>query len=128
MSVELPKLRLPHRHRLVDSVYHSLEDAILSGRICPGERLLESWIAELLQVSRTTVREALLKLEHEDYAVSKPRRGTFVTRLAREDALDLCYSRALIESFAVSSGYARIDAQVFNYSEIICQASYEWAC
>jgi DNA-binding GntR family transcriptional regulator len=117
MSVELPKLRLPSRHRLVDSVYNSLEDAILSGRIRPGERLVETWIAEQLQVSRTTVREALLKLEHEGYAVSKPRRGTFVTRLAREDALDLCYSRALIESFAVSSGYTRIDERLFDTLE-----------
>ena len=115
--MELPKLRLPSRHRLVDSVYHSLEDAILSGRIRPGERLVETWIAEQLQVSRTTVREALLKLEHEGYAVSKPRRGTFVTRLAREDALDLCYSRALLESFAVSSGYARIDERLFDTLE-----------
>jgi len=32
--------------------------------------------------------------------VSEPRRDTFATRLAREDALDLSYSRALLESFA----------------------------
>jgi GntR family transcriptional regulator, rspAB operon transcriptional repressor len=117
MPVELPKLRPPSRHRLVDLVYHSLEDAILSGRMRPGERLVEAWIAEQLQVSRTTVREALLKLEHEGYAVSKPRRGTFVTRLAREDALDLCYSRALLESFAVSSGYASLDAALIDKLE-----------
>jgi DNA-binding GntR family transcriptional regulator len=109
MTVDLPKLHLASRSRLIDAVYHSLEEAILAGRMRPGERLVESWIAEQLQVSRTTVREALLMLEHEGYVVSQPRRGTFVTRLAREDALDLCYSRALLESFAVSTGYARID-------------------
>jgi GntR family transcriptional regulator, rspAB operon transcriptional repressor len=117
MPADLPKLRPPSRHRLVDSVYHSLEDAILSGRIRPGERLVETWIAQQLQVSRTTVREALLRLEHEGYAVSKPRRGTFVTRLAREDALDLCYSRALLESFAVSSGYACLDETLLGELE-----------
>jgi len=118
VTIELPKLRPPSRHRLVDMVYHSLEEAILSGRMRPGERLLEAWIAEQLQVSRTTVREALLMLEHEGYVVSKPRRGTFATRLAREDALDLCYSRALLESFAVSSGYAQIDRQLLDGLEI----------
>jgi DNA-binding GntR family transcriptional regulator len=109
MPVSLPKLHLTSRSRLIDAVYHSLEEAILAGRMRPGERLVETWIAEQLQVSRTTVREALLMLEHEGYVVSKPRHGTFVARLAREDAQDLCYSRALLESFAVSSGYARID-------------------
>jgi GntR family transcriptional regulator, rspAB operon transcriptional repressor len=113
MTVDLPKLRQPSRSRLIDAVYHSLEEAILAGRMRPGERLVEAWIAEQLQVSRTTVREALLMLEHEGYVVSKPRHGTFVTRLAREDAQDLCYSRALLESFAVSSGYARIDDTLF---------------
>src|SRR5262245_34001185 len=92
MSSELLKLRARRRARIVDDVYRSLEEAILSGRMRPGERLVESKIADHLGVSRTTVREALLMLERQGYVVSKPRRGTFVTRLAREDALDLCYT------------------------------------
>src|SRR5262249_22317836 len=117
MQVDLPKLRQPSRSRLIDAVYHSLEEAILAGRMRPGERLVETWIAEQLQVSRTTVREALLMLEHEGYVVSKPRHGTFVARLAHEDALDLCYSRALLESFAVSAGYASADDTLFGTLE-----------
>ena len=114
MSQETLKLRAPSRARLVDDVYRSLEEAILSGRMRPGERIVESWLAEHLDVSRTTVREALLMLEREGYVVSEPRRGTFVTRLAREEALDLCYTRALLESFAVRAGYARIDARALD--------------
>src|ERR687887_1142702 len=114
MPPEMLKLRAPSRARLVDDVYRSLEEAILSGRMRPGERLVESWIAEYLKVSRTTVREALLMLERQGYVVSKPRRGTFVARLAREDALDLCYNRALLESFAVGAGYQRIDDGVLG--------------
>jgi DNA-binding GntR family transcriptional regulator len=53
-------------------------------------------------------------LERQGYVVSQPRRGTFVTRLAREEALDLCYNRALLESFAVRTGYGRIDATVLG--------------
>jgi DNA-binding GntR family transcriptional regulator len=106
------KLRPPSRSRLVDDVFRSLEEAILSGKMRPGDRLIETWLAEHLKVSRTTVREALLMLERQGYVVSEPRRGTFVTRLAREDALDLCYNRALLESYAVGLGYARIDERV----------------
>src|SRR5207248_6083930 len=115
MPPDILKLRAPSRARLVDDVYRSLEEAILSGRMRPGERLVESWIAAHLEVSRTTVREALLMLERQGYVVSKPRRGTFVTRLAREEALDLCYNRALLESFAVRSGYARIGNRVITH-------------
>src|SRR6476620_8783832 len=108
------KLRAPSRARLVDDVYRSLEEAILSGRMRPGERIVEAWLSEHLEVSRTTVREALLMLEREVYVVSEPRRGTFVTRLPREEALDLCYTRALLESFAVRAGYTRIDKLVIE--------------
>jgi DNA-binding GntR family transcriptional regulator len=80
----------------------------------PGERIVEAWLSEHLNVSRTTVREALLMLEREGYVVSEPRRGTFVTRLPREEALDLCYMRALLESFAVRAGYARIDTPLLE--------------
>ena len=53
-------------------------------------------------------------LERAGYVVSEPRRGTFVTRLPREEALDLCYTRALLESFAVRAGYTRIDTLVIE--------------
>ena len=109
MPPETLKLRTPSRTRLVDDVYRSLEEAILSGRMRPGERIVEAWLSEHLDVSRTTVREALLMLEREGYVVSEPRRGTFVTRLTREEALDLCYNRALLESFAVRAGYLEVD-------------------
>src|SRR5262245_59354157 len=68
----LPQLRPPSRARLVDDVCQSLEEAILSGRIAPGERLREAWIAEQLGVSRTTIREALLMLERQGLVVTKP--------------------------------------------------------
>lgn len=79
----------------------------------PGERLIETKLCDELGVSRTTLREALLKLERRGLVRLEPRRGTFVTRLAREDALDLCRARALLEAFALSSGYHRLDASTF---------------
>jgi DNA-binding GntR family transcriptional regulator len=106
-------LRRPSGLRLVDDVAHSIEDAILAGQMRPGERLIESKLCDELGVSRTTLREALLMLERRGLVRLEPRRGTFVTRLAREDALDLCRARALLEAFALSSGYDRLDASTF---------------
>jgi DNA-binding GntR family transcriptional regulator len=121
MPPETLKLRQPSRSRLVDDVYRSLEEAILSGRMRPGDRLVETWIAEQLEVSRTTVREALLMLERGGYADSNPRRGMCVTRLAPEDSLDLRSTRALLESFSVSAGYSQADQRLFDELERCCE-------
>lgn len=113
----LPRLRKPTRNRLVDDVARSLEEAILSGEAAPGTRLVEEAIARQLSVSRTTVREALLMLERNGLVVSRPRRGTFVTRISREDALDIGYARALLEAYAVTVGYERITPAVLAAME-----------
>jgi DNA-binding GntR family transcriptional regulator len=109
--VSVGVLRPLRRHRIVDDVVRSLEDAILAGRMRPGERLLGAQLAEQLGVSQTTVREALLMLENRGLVKSEPRRGSFVTRLAREDARDLCRARALIEGYAIYVGLPQIDAE-----------------
>ena len=109
MSNSKMPLRKPSRIRVVDDVRQSLERAILSGVMRPGERLAEAHLAEELAVSRTTVREALLMLETCGLVVSVPRRGTFVTRLSAKDALEISYLRALLEGFAVSVARDRID-------------------
>lgn len=117
MSSDEPKLRQPSGSRLVDDVRRSLEEAIYSGRVRPGERLPVAQTAERLGVSHTTVREAFLMLERQSLVVNKPRRGTFVTRLSEEEALDICRSRALIESYALRIGYNQIDEEIIHQLE-----------
>jgi len=53
------------RTRLADDVYEQILSAILSGVIVPGERLIQETIASQIDVSRTPVREAILRLERE---------------------------------------------------------------
>lgn len=115
-------LRPPNRARLVDEVRASIEEAILGGVMRPGERLLEAQLAGELSVSRTTVREALLMLEHQGLVESHARRGTFVTRLSPDDALDVGFARALLEAYAVRAGFARIDAELLGRLENIIAA------
>lgn len=119
---ELRQLTTSGRQRLVDEVSRILEEAILAGTVRPGERLIEAAIAQRLSVSRTTVREALLMLERQGLITSVPRRGTFVKRLSREEALDMGFTRALLEGFAVGAGFERIDAQVIGRMERLLDA------
>jgi DNA-binding GntR family transcriptional regulator len=117
MEHDPPKLRRPSRARLVDGVLRSLEDAILSGDVAPGSRLVEVTIANQLGVSRTTVREAFLMLEKQGLVVSRPRKGTFVTRISDSDALDLGRTRALLESYAITVGRDRITPELLSNLE-----------
>jgi DNA-binding GntR family transcriptional regulator len=107
------RLRQPSGLRLIDDVAHSIEDAILAGQMRPGERLTETRLCEELGVSRTTLREALLTLQRRGLVRSEPRHGTFVTRLSREESLDLCKARALLESYAITAGYERLTEDDF---------------
>jgi len=71
----------PDRTLLRDGVYRRLRDAIVDGTFEPGEQLKDGALAEWLGVSRTPVREALLRLAHGGLVVAQPGRSTIVSTL-----------------------------------------------
>ena len=70
----------PSRAVLGDEVYVRLGEAILDGRLAPGERLRDHELAEWLGVSRTPVREALQRLERVGLVEVSPHRYTRVSQ------------------------------------------------
>ncbi len=88
----------PVSHR--ERVYEELRRLILTGRIPPGTRLVESAIATEMGVSRTPVREALHNLDLEDLIHSIPRVGYFVSDMSDYDIEDLFATREAIEQLA----------------------------
>ncbi|MEE2953339.1 MAG: GntR family transcriptional regulator [Pseudomonadota bacterium] len=77
--------RLPAR----DRAYHELKFRILEGRLAPGTTLLETEVADLLALSRTPVREALIRLEEEGLVEVKPRHGVTVKAQSLEDIREI---------------------------------------
>lgn len=80
------------RRLLRDDVYGRLRDAIVDGTFAPGEQLRDLELAEWLGVSRTPVREALLRLAEAGLVVTQPGRSTTVSSLderAIRDARDV---------------------------------------
>lgn len=69
------------RRLLRDDVYHRLRDAIVDGSLAPGEQLRDGELAAWLGVSRTPVREALLRLAEAGLVVAQPGRSTTVSSL-----------------------------------------------
>jgi GntR family transcriptional regulator, gluconate operon transcriptional repressor len=91
---------LDGRRSLVGDAVDQLRQAILTGRFRQGERLVETKIADQLQVSRGTVREAFKLLRSEGLVEEEPRRGTFVVSLSGKDAREIYELRMAIEGRA----------------------------
>jgi DNA-binding GntR family transcriptional regulator len=73
------------RSLLRDDVYARLRDAIVDGTFAPGEVLRDGELAEWLGVSRTPVREALLRLAASGLIVARPGRSTVVAEMEEDD-------------------------------------------
>jgi DNA-binding GntR family transcriptional regulator len=85
-----------------------IRDAIVEGRLEPGERLKEEELARELGISRTPIREALLMLQAEDLVVATPNRGAIVRIHDAEELEDLYDLRALLEGHAARRAADRI--------------------
>lgn len=83
-----------------EQVYEALLDELMCGRFQRSEKLQESGLAEYFQVSRTPLREALSKLQHDGLVVSEPYRGVFVRDYTQEEAEELVELRIELEVFA----------------------------
>jgi DNA-binding GntR family transcriptional regulator len=81
--------------------YDALRNAILTGKLAPGERIVEAEMARQMGISRAPIREAIRTLEREGMVRYVPRRGTIVVELTRDDIVDIYYLRAHLEAYAV---------------------------
>jgi DNA-binding GntR family transcriptional regulator len=86
---------------LATQVQRSLEHAIFTGALKPGERLIEVDLADALQVSRASLREALRLLENKGLVVTTHRRGAFVIDLTDDDVREIYGVRLLLENHAI---------------------------
>ncbi len=94
------KVKLFQRRLLSDDVVEYLIDQILQGTFKPGERVAELKLAHYLDVSQSTVREALRVLETKGFLKSVPFKGTFVREFKLEGLKDYFRTRTEIEMIA----------------------------
>ena len=85
----------------VEHAYREIKARILTNRYPPGFRALEQEVAEDLGVSRTPVREALIRLENEGLVRLIPRRGMHVLPLAPSDMREIYEVLTAVETMAV---------------------------
>lgn len=93
---------------LRDVVFKTLRQAILTGELKPGERLMEIHLANKLGVSRTPIREAIRQLELEGLVIMIPRKGAQVASITEKSMTDVLEVRLALEKLAVELACRRI--------------------
>ncbi len=84
-----------------DRVYHHVRTGILTRRFADNDLLAEGRIAQETGVSRTPVREALLRLEAEGMVALLPKRGALVLPVSAQEWRDVLATRELVETHCV---------------------------
>jgi GntR family transcriptional regulator, rspAB operon transcriptional repressor len=126
VSVRQPELTLTHARRLRGGaawqhVYARLREAIISVELEPGQQLSENDLAVRIGVSRTPIREALVRLRDDRLVEIVPQLGTFVTRISPAALADAQFVRESLECAAVRLAAQHADAHAVQALEAILQ-------
>lgn len=100
-------------------IVEQLRAAIVRLELPPGQMLSESDLAESFGVSRTPVREALIKLAQQGFIEVRPQRGTFITKIRPQELLEARFIREAIETAAIDRIIGRLDSATVR----ICEAT-----
>ncbi len=106
---------------LRDVVFNTLRQAILTGELKPGERLMEIHLAEKLGVSRTPVREAIHKLELEGLVTMSPRRGAAVAQITEKSMSDVLEVRRAMDALCAELACERISDEELEQLKKACE-------
>jgi DNA-binding GntR family transcriptional regulator len=100
--------------------YEDLRQAIISGELLPGERLLEEELSARLGLGRAAVRMALVRLEHDGLVERERHRGARVRRVSEDEAVEILEARAALEGLAARHAAMTADqATIDGLREIV---------
>ncbi|WP_250515918.1 GntR family transcriptional regulator [Caballeronia sp. INDeC2] len=95
------------REKSTDTVYQALREKILSNELRPGTQMLEQELVALFGVSRTPVREALIRLQNERLVQIIPRHGMRVRNVSMGDIEEVFQVQTSLEATAAATVAAR---------------------
>ncbi len=107
---------------LRDVVFNTLRQEILTGRLKPGERLMEMHLANKLGVSRTPIREAIRKLELEGLVIMIPRRGAEVAQITLQSLKDVMEVRCALDVLAIELACERMGQEELGKLLTACES------
>jgi DNA-binding GntR family transcriptional regulator len=125
LSDLFPTAARPQPQRLSEYVYEALSEAIVEGKLPPGERLRETQMAEALSVSRTPVREAFMRLKQQRLLNSDANGAYYVAEWDRQTLWEIATLRAALESLAFSLAPQNLSQEDYDHLEEIIRQMAE---
>ena len=107
MSTRPPVKRVEHKRRAADLAYDRIEAMISKLEIAPGSFVVEAELAEMTQLGRTPVREALMRMVAIGLIQQQPRRGLSVSNIDVVDHLDVIETRRVLEKLIATCSARR---------------------
>jgi DNA-binding GntR family transcriptional regulator len=95
-------------------VYEKLRDEILGGKLTPGTRLKQEELTDLLGVSRTPIREALVRLQSEGLIEFARRNLAIVSVIPRKKIEEIFEIRTLLEAYAAEKTSEQLDGKTLT--------------
>ena len=112
----------PPHQSLADAVAQSIREAIVMGKVRPGQKIVEYEVAKKMMISRSPVREALRMLEKDGLVTINPRRGTEVKDISIDDVKEIYAIRANLESLATKLAIPNLnDDDLKNMRNLIAE-------
>ncbi|WP_328720497.1 GntR family transcriptional regulator [Streptomyces sp. NBC_00247] len=104
-----------------ERVYSHVKEAVLDRRYEGGTLLTEGDLAEVVGVSRTPVREALLRLEVEGLIKLYPKKGALVLAVSAQEIADVVETRLLVEEFAARKAVPASPRLIGRLEELLAE-------
>lgn len=109
--------------KLKDWAYDVIKEEILGFRVSPGAQLHIQGLVEQMDISRTPIREALLRLENDGLVRAEPRVGFFVTEITKRDLQELFELQALLEGHAAEKATPLLTNDDLDQLDYLFEAS-----
>ncbi|MCX4414372.1 GntR family transcriptional regulator [[Kitasatospora] papulosa] len=104
-----------------ERVYAHIKEAVLDRRYEGGTLLTEGDLAEAVGVSRTPVREALLRLEVEGLIKLYPKKGALVLAVSAQEISDVVETRLLVEEFAARKAVPASEQLIARLEQLLAE-------
>ena len=116
----VPRIEKPSS--LTDLAYDAIKDIVLN-RSRSGDALVVENLASRLGISRTPIREALLRLQVEGLVETIQYRGTFITWLSKEEIRQIHEVRGVLEALAIRLATPRIPDEILSHIREMFQSA-----
>jgi DNA-binding GntR family transcriptional regulator len=112
--IKLKQFDLKSKESKQEIAYNAIKQSIINNELKPNTILVERQLSETLNISRTPVRQALLKLVNEGFVEFIPKKGMFVSEIHLSDVIEIYNIRSVLEPFILDICLENNNPEIYN--------------